>query len=134
MNTYKFDFNLSAWISSIEIEASSKEEALEQLMQMPISDLINEAEVKETSISDIDTEIVEEYVTVEVSNISVEPSFYEYDTESEKQELIAKVANSPTLTLSFYIRASDNIEDLIDGALAEEFDIFGNYSYKYRRR
>ena len=39
MPTYTFDFNLSAWIRNLDIEADSEEEAREKLNAMRIGDI-----------------------------------------------------------------------------------------------
>lgn len=57
MPTYIFDFNLSAWIQNVEIEADSYEEAVEKLSRMSAEDLIDEGYVKNTDITDLDYEV-----------------------------------------------------------------------------
>lgn len=59
MPTYVFDFNLSAWIQNVEIEADSYEDAVEKLNRMSAADLIDEGYIKNTDITDIDCEEVE---------------------------------------------------------------------------
>ena len=45
---FEFDFNISAWISGLKIEAKSLDEAKEILGRMSLSDIISDAEVKQT--------------------------------------------------------------------------------------
>lgn len=60
MPKYTFDFNLSAWIRDLEIEADSLEEAKEKFFDKSVSDLIDEGYVKDHSITDLDIDIEDE--------------------------------------------------------------------------
>ena len=55
-----FDFNLSAWVRDLEIEADNLEQAKEKLFDMSISDLIGEGYVSDFEIEDLDYEVEEE--------------------------------------------------------------------------
>lgn len=69
----KFDFNLEAWIQNVEIEADSLEEAEEALYRMSIRDLLENAYIHSSDISDVDSEIVEQDFNVKVYNIEFDP-------------------------------------------------------------
>ena len=60
MNTYKFDFMLSAWVQQVEIEADSYEEAEQLLNEMSVSEIAREGYIKTSEISDVDCECEEE--------------------------------------------------------------------------
>ena len=60
MPKYTFDFNLSAWIRDLEIEADSLEEAKEKFSDMYISEMIDEGYVKDYRITDLDIDIEED--------------------------------------------------------------------------
>lgn len=60
MPKYTFDFNLSAWIRDLEIEADSLEEAKEKFLERSVSDLIDEGYVKDYDITDLDIDIEED--------------------------------------------------------------------------
>ena len=49
-----FDFNLSAWIKGVEVEATSYEEALSKLHQMTFDELIETGFSKDFTIKDVD--------------------------------------------------------------------------------
>lgn len=128
----EFDFNLEMWVRNLQIEANSVEEAEEKLHKMTLEELISEgATIKQMDMTDITTEIKERKVKVQVGNISLEPSFFEYDTEEEKEELQRKVENQ-VLEFELNLKAGDLIDDEIDSALEEYFEISGVYRYTYR--
>ena len=109
---FKVDFNLSAWIQELEIEASSEEECKLKLRGMPIEDLIEDGYVKAKDITDLDLEVVEATYEVNVHDIS----FNDDD-----------LADTPALasidTLNVRVTAKD--EDLyqaIEDAIFEEVD------------
>ena len=55
--TYTFDFDLDAWVTGIEIEADSIEEAKEKLNEMSISDIVDEGFIKDFNIKDLDVDV-----------------------------------------------------------------------------
>lgn len=58
--TFTFDFNLSAWISELEIEADSYEEALEKFKMMSFSDIALHGYVKDFGVSEVEVEYEEQ--------------------------------------------------------------------------
>lgn len=60
METYKFDFMLSAWVQQVEIEANSYEEAEQLLNEMSVSEIAREGYIKSSEIYDVDCECEEE--------------------------------------------------------------------------
>ena len=50
---YTFDFNLSAWISELNILAESEEEAKEIFKDMNLADIIEEGTTKNFEVSDL---------------------------------------------------------------------------------
>jgi len=60
MKKFVFDFNLSAWITNLEIEADSYEEAVEKLGRMSAYDIVDEGYVKNTDITDLDYEVADD--------------------------------------------------------------------------
>lgn len=65
----RFDFNLSAWIKGIEIEADSIEEAEERLYSLDVANMIEMGYVDESDISDIDHNVLEKNYDIRVYNI-----------------------------------------------------------------
>lgn len=54
MKKFSFDFNLSAWVSSLEIEAEDYDSALEQLKAMSLEDIVDQGYVKDSEITDLE--------------------------------------------------------------------------------
>ena len=78
MPTYTFDFNLSAWIRGLEIEADSEEEAREKLYSMRVGNIIDEGYCSNFDISDVDVESDEEHIEDEEDEDDL------YDDEDEE--------------------------------------------------
>ena len=105
------DFNLSAWITGVEIDATSYEDAKRQLAEMTFNEIVELGYAKEFSVSDIDGQVVEKQVKVKIYDI-------EYDIEEDNYfnpEDYIKVLNSlPTvITATLTMEPDDDIEDLI---------------------
>lgn len=105
------DFNLSAWIKGVEVEATSYEDAVAKLHQMTFDELIETGFSKDFTISDVDGQVVEKQVKVKVYDI-------EYDVEEddyESPEAYIQFINSlpTTLRLNLTVEPDDDIEDLI---------------------
>lgn len=105
------DFNLSAWIKGVEVEATSYEDAVAKLHQMTFDELIETGFSKDFTISDVDGQVVEKQVKVKVYDI-------EYDIEEdnyESPEAYIQLINSlpTTLRLNLIVEPDDDIEDLI---------------------
>lgn len=105
------DFNLSAWIKGVEVEATSYEDAVAKLHQMTFDELIETGFSKDFTISDVDGQVVEKQVKVKVYDI-------EYDIEEdnyESPEAYIQLINSlpTTLRLNLTVEPDDDIEDLI---------------------
>lgn len=105
------DFNLSAWIKGVEVEATSYEDAVAKLYQMTFDEIIETGFSKDFTISDVDGQVVEKQVKVKVYDI-------EYDVEEddyESPEAYIQFINSlpTTLRLNLTMEPDDDIEDLI---------------------
>lgn len=105
------DFNLSAWIKGVEVEATSYEDAVAKLHQMTFDEIIETGFSKDFTISDVDGQVVEKQVKVKVYDI-------EYDVEEddyESPEAYIQFINSlpTTLRLTLTVEPDDDIEDLI---------------------
>ena len=80
MPTYTFDFNLSAWIRNLEIEADSEEEATEKLNAMKIEDIVDLGYCSNFDITSVDVESDEEEIEDEDDD-DYEDEDYEEDEE-----------------------------------------------------
>lgn len=105
------DFNLSAWIKGVEVEATSYDDAVAKLHQMTFDEIIETGFSKDFTISDVSGQVVEKQVKVKVYDI-------EYNVEEddyESPEAYIQFINSlpTTLRLNLTVEPDDDIEDLI---------------------
>jgi hypothetical protein len=105
------DFNLSAWIKGVEVDATSYEDAVSKLYQMSFEEILETGFSKDFTISDVDGQVIEKQVKVKVYDI-------EYDVEEdnyESPEAYIQFINSlpTTLRLNLTVEPDDDIEDLV---------------------
>lgn len=67
---FKFNFSLDIWITDLEIEADSLDEAKEKLYQMSDEEKLEEGNDKESDITNLDYEVIEKTYTVKVTNVT----------------------------------------------------------------
>ena len=105
------DFNLSAWITGAEIDATSYEDAKQKLAEMTFDEIVELGYAKEFSVSDIDGQVVEKQVKVKIYDIEYD---LEEDDYSDPEDYI-KVLNSlpAVITATITMELDDDIEDLI---------------------
>lgn len=106
-----FNFNLSAWVTGVEVEGKSYEDALSELHGMTFDELVELGYAKEFSITEVDGSVTEKQVKVKIYDI-------EYDLEEDdyfNPEEYIKVLNSlpQTITATVTLEPNDDIEDLI---------------------
>ena len=125
---FEFDFNVSAWLQGIKIEAASLEEAKELLYRKSLADLVGEGIVRQSDITDIEAREIEATYEVVVTNIHLEPASYEYETEAERVE----ITNRDFGEFNFKIQLSEDedFDDAIESALEESTDLSGNWTYE----
>ena len=125
---FEFDFNVSAWLQGVKIEAASLEEAKELLYRKSLADLVGEGIVRQSDITDIEAREIEATYEVLVTNIHLEPASYEYETEAERIE----ITNRDFGEFNFKIQLSEDedFDDAIESALEESTDLFGNWTYE----
>ena len=108
------DFNLSAWIQGVEVEATSYEDAVTKLHQMTFDELIETGFSKDFTISDVDGQVIEKQVKVKVYDIEYD---VEYGDESdyESPEAYIQFINSlpTTLAVTLTVEPNDDLEELI---------------------
>lgn len=125
------NFNLEAWIKSLNIEADSEEDAIKKLMDMSLGEIIEEGAVVDSNlkITDIDTEVKEYDLVVAVSNI-----VYDLDPEimdtSVIEYLKGFLPTSRTFTLSG-VSSDDDIEDLVRDEIFSETN-YDAISFDYK--
>lgn len=106
-----FDFNLSAWIKGVEVEATSYEEALSKLHQMTFDELIETGFSKDFTIEDVDGSITERTVKVKVYDIEYDVEEDDYESPEDYIQFINSLPTTLRLTLT--VEPDDDIEDLI---------------------
>ena len=124
---FEFDFNISAWIRGLKIEAKNADEAKEKLGRMSLSDIISEAEVKQTDITDLDYKETSATYEVLVKDVHVSPAWWEFDSDEERLEVETKDFGD----FNFTIKVSDieDLDDLIESELESATDVSGTWTY-----
>lgn len=108
------DFNLSAWIKGVEVDATSYEDAVSKLCQMSFEEILETGFSKDFTISDVDGQVIEKQVKVKVYDIEYD---VEYGDESdyESPEAYIQFINSlpTTLAVTLTVEPNDDLEELI---------------------
>lgn len=119
---FKFDFSVDAWIQNVEIDAATEEEAKAKLINMDLADIINDGYVKDFTVNDVDTEIIERDIVAKCYDISYDP-----EDVAELGVSADELLNEVTLTVD-YVGKDDDVEDLLsselDSLIYDEYGIF----------
>lgn len=120
----RFNFNLETWMRGVEVEAESYDKALEELYKMTLTELLENGYDDETSITDIDGDIIEKNVKVRVYDI-------EYDIEEDDfenpEEYIQLINSLPEKLVVDVVLTAGLDEEL---AIADEITYQTNYEVK----
>lgn len=123
-----FDFNLSAWIKGVEVEATSYEEALSKLHQMTFDELIETGFSKDFTIEDVDGSVTERTVKVKVYDIEYDVEEDDYESPADYIQFINSLPTTLRLTLT--VEPDDDLEDLIaDEILYETKQTVNNFRF-----
>ena len=125
---FEFDFNISAWMQGVKVEAASLEEAKEKLGRMTLAELLEEGIVKQTDITNLDYKETEATYEVLVTDVHLDPAFYEYETEAERAEIVNR--NFGEFNFKIQLSEDDDFDDAIESALEESTELSGNWTYK----
>lgn len=125
---FEFDFNISAWMQGVKVEAASLEEAKEKLGRMTLAELLEEGTVKQTDITDLDYKETEATYEVLVTDVHLDPAFYEYDTEAERAEIVNR--NFGDFNFKVQLSEDEDFDDAIESALEESTELSGTWTYK----
>lgn len=125
---FEFDFNISAWMQGVKVEAASLEEAKEKLGKMTLAELLEEGTVKQTDITDLDYKETEATYEVLVTDVHLDPAFYEYDTEAERAEIVNR--NFGDFNFKVQLSEDEDFDDAIESALEESTELSGTWTYK----
>jgi hypothetical protein len=113
------DFDLSAWVKELLIEADSEQDAIIKLKSMSFAEIIDEGPIvdSETEIQNIRTSIAAQDLTIKVTNL-------EYDFSAEKLDpavieyLRARLPKELNVKLNG-VTNNDELEDLIKDKIYE---------------
>ena len=106
----KFNFNLSTWMRYVEIEADSYEKALEELYTKSLSELLEMGMEDETTISDVEGEILERTIKVKTYDFEWDIEEDDYSPE-EYNELLHKLPVEMTFEVT--VEPMDDETELI---------------------
>lgn len=124
----KFDCNLEAWVTGIEIEADSYDNALAELYSMTFEQLIAEGIVKEFKISDVGSQTLEETIKVRVYDIEYSIEEDDYETPEEYNQIINSLPNN--LVLDVLVETGEDLEELIADEITYETNwLVKNFNY-----
>lgn len=122
------DFNLSAWITGVEIDATSYEDAKQKLAEMTFDEIVELGYAKEFSVSDIDGQVVEKQVKVKVYDIEYDVEEDDYESPEDYIQFINSLPTTLRLTLT--VEPDDDLEDLIaDEILYETKQTVNNFRF-----
>jgi len=124
---FEFDFNVSAWMQGVKVEASSLDEAKEILSKMSLADLVEAGIVKQSEITNIDAKELEATYEVLVTDVHLDPAFYEYDTEAERAEIVNR--NFGDFNFKVQLSEDEDFDDAIESALEESTELSGRWTY-----
>lgn len=124
------NFNLEAWIKSLNIEATSEEDAIKKLMSMTFAEIIEEGAVVDSAMkfTEIETEVREYDLVVSVTDIAYDLDPEVMDT-SVIEYLKGLLPTKRTFTLEG-ISSDDEIEDRIRDEIYGETD-YDAADFKY---
>lgn len=128
----KFDFMLNLWLQEVEIEGNSEEECLDNLRRMTAEEILEYAVIKDSDLSDVDGEIVEQTYEVQIDNIkydiSTEDIIYELEKDGIEDPSLDDIESKlveleqalPTSFKTVFTCAPEDLEDYINDELSDE--------------
>lgn len=124
----KFDCNLNAWVTGIEIEADSYDNALAKLYSMTFDQLIEEGLTKEFKIDDVGAVLLEETLKVRVYDIDYSIEEEDYDSPEEYTKILNSLPDE--LVLTIVSAPEDDLESLIADEITYKTNwLVNNFNY-----
>jgi hypothetical protein len=124
----KFDFNVDAWIVGVEVEGRSYENALENLYQMTLGELLEEGSVRDFTLGDIGSTITEKTLKVKVYDIEYNIEEDNYESPEEYTQIINSLPTD--LVLELNVEPEDDLEELIADEITYKTDwLVMNFKY-----
>jgi len=131
----RYDFSVDAWIKGVEIDGVDSEDCKEQLYNMTLSELIDEGYVKDFEIKNLDEEVIEETLTIVITNIEYDitnDDLDDYQYSKGSAVSIEDIVNSlpKELTLNIDIFEGDDLDDRISDEISDKTGwTVKNYKY-----
>lgn len=132
MAKFKLDFNLEAWVRSLEVEAENEEEAINELYKMSVEDIIKQGYVQTHETKDIDVEVVSKSYEVEITIEKWDDKYLDEEDEVE----VAKYESLPEVTRLTLedVEEGKLLEVVIEDELEYEFEFTpADYTFKILR-
>lgn len=124
----KFDFNVDAWIIGVEVEGRSYENALENLYQMTLGELLEEGSVRDFTLGDIGSTITEKTLKVKAYDIEYNIEEDNYESPEEYTQIINSLPTD--LVLELNVEPEDDLEELIADEITYKTDwLVMNFKY-----
>ena len=106
-----FDFNLSAWIKGVEVDADSYDDALAKLHGMSFEELVELGYSKEFKLDDVDGYVMEKTVKVKAYDIEYSIEEEDYDSPEDYTQIVNSLPSE--LVLEVRVEPNDDLEELI---------------------
>jgi hypothetical protein len=124
----KFDFNVDAWIVGVVVEGRSYENALENLYQMTLGELLEEGSVRDFTLGDIGSTITEKTLKVKAYDIEYNIEEDNYESPEEYTQIINSLPTD--LVLELNVEPEDDLEELIADEITYKTDwLVMNFKY-----
>lgn len=116
----KFDFDVNALITGVEIESRSYGAAKKILYQMTLEELLGEGNTKNFTISDVNGLIIEKTLKIKVYDIEYNIEEDDYESPEEYTRIINSLPTD--LVVELTVEPIDSLEDLIANEITYKTD------------
>ena len=124
----RFNFNLSTWMRYVEVEGDSYDDALNNLYKMTLAELIEAGMDDETSISDVEGEILERTLKVKAYDIEYDIEEDDYEDPEEYNRIINSLPTEMTLEVT--LEADQDEDEVIADEITYKTDwLVNNFKY-----
>ena len=127
---FKFNFNLEVWVDGVEIDAKTYDEALEKLYQMTTQQYLEEGYDRNSTISDVEGEVVEKTQRVKVYDIEWDIEEDDYENKDEYIELINSLPEELEVEIHLDTEFDKKYHLFDEDLIADEISYKTNYDAK----
>jgi hypothetical protein len=125
---FRFNFNLETWIKGVEVEGNSYEDAIENLYKMSLKDYLEEGDDDETTITDIDGDLLEKTIKVRAYDIEYDIEEDDYEDKDEYIRIINSLPNE--LVAEIYLDEYAMLHYSEEECIADEITYKTDYQVK----